>query len=151
TRNAYLLARVTWAPDSRNLYVVRTNRVQDRLELLSFEIGSGKSKRVFEETDKYWMNVQDEPHFIDSGKRFLWTSERDGFRHIYLYTSDGKLIRQLTKGPWEVTAINGVDESTGRVYYTASEPSPLERHFYSVGLNGEGPKQLTSGAGTHTI
>src|SRR5262249_6629087 len=112
---------------------------------------SGKSSRVLEESDQYWINVQDEPRFIDGGKQFLWTSERDGFRHLFLYSSDGKQVRQLTKGPWEVTAINGVDEAAGQGYYTSTEPSPLERHFYSIGLSGEGKKQLTSGAGTHTI
>jgi dipeptidyl-peptidase-4 len=150
TRDA-LIARVGWTPDSTNVYIVRTNRVQNKLELLLAAAGSGKASRILEETDKYWVNIQEDPVFVNGGQQFLWLSERDGFRHIYLYSVDGKLTRQLTKGSWEVTGITGVDESAGRVYYSASETSPLERQFYSVGLTGEGKRQLSAGAGTHTI
>jgi dipeptidyl-peptidase-4 len=155
THDDSLIARVGWMPDSRNVYVVRTNRVQNRLELLSVAAGSGKAARILEETDKYWVNVQEDPVFVSGGKQFLWLSERDGFRHIYLCSVDGKPLQQLTRGSWEVTGIAGVDEGAGRVYYTASETSPLERQFYSVGYTsgttGEGKKQLSSGSGTHTI
>jgi len=88
---------------------------------------------------------------VNAGKQFLWLSERDGFRHIYLYSADGKENRQLTKGSWEVTGITAVDEASGRVYYTSSETSPLDRQFYSIGLTGERQQRLSTGAGTHTI
>jgi len=147
----FLIARVGWTPDSRNVYVVRTNRVQNKLELLLAAAGSGKSSRILEETDKYWVNVPDDPVFVSGGQQFLWLSERDGFRHIYLYAMDGKQSRQLTQGSWEVTGIEGIDQAAGRIYYTSSETSPLERQFYSVGITGEGKKALSSGAGTHGI
>ena len=147
----HLIARVTWTPDSSKLYVLRTNRVQSRMELLAYDAKSRKATKVLEEADLYWVNVLGEPHFIKGGSQFLWRSERDGFRHIYLHSADGKLIRQLTQGPWEVTSIDGVDEAAGVVYYTSSEPSPLERHNYLIGLDGQGKRQLSSGAGTHTI
>jgi len=146
-----LIARVGWTPDSRNVYVVRTNRVQNQLELLLAAAGSGKASRILEEADKFWVHVQDDPVFVTAGQQFLWLSERDGFRHIYLHSIDGKKVRQLTQGSWEVTGITGVDEAAGRIYYTGSETSPLERQFYSVGLTGEGKRQLSTGAGTHTI
>jgi dipeptidyl-peptidase-4 len=151
TRDKFLIARVGWTPDSRNVYVVRTNRVQNRLDLLLAAAGSGKASRILEETDKYWVNVPEDPVFVNGGQQFLWPSERDGFRHLYLYSVDGKSVRQLTKGSWEVTGIAGVDEAAGRVYYTSSETSPLERQFYSVAMTGEGKRQLSSGAGTHSI
>jgi len=151
TRNDHLIPRVGWMPDSKALYAIRTNRVQNRLELLSIGADSGKVSRILEESDRYWINLLGEPRFIEGGKQFLWLSERDGFRHIYLYSSEGKLVLQLTNGPWEVASISGVDETAGRVYYTSSEPSPLERHMYSIGLNGQDKRQLTSGSGTHTI
>ncbi len=147
----YLIARVTWTPDSKKLYVVRPNRVQSRLELLAYDVESRKTAKVLEESDLYWVNVEGEPRFVKEGSQFLWLSERDGFRHIYVYSADAKLIRQLTSGPWEVTSIDGVDEATGVVYYTSSEPSPLERHAYMIGLDGQGKRQLSSGAGTHTV
>jgi len=146
-----LIARVGWTPDSRNVYVVRTNRVQNQLDLLLAAAGSGKVSRILEETDKFWVHVQDDPVFVNRGQQFLWLSERDGFRHIYLHSIDGKKVRQLTQGSWEVTGIAGVDEVAGRVYYTGGETSALERQFYSVGLTGEGKSQLSTGAGTHTI
>jgi dipeptidyl-peptidase-4 len=89
--------------------------------------------------------------FVSGGQQFLWLSELDGFRHLYLYSVDGKAVRQLTKGLWEVTGIVGIDEAAGRVYYTSSETSPLERQFYSVAMTGEGKRQISSGAGSHTI
>jgi len=151
TREDSLIARVGWTPDSRNIYVVRTNRVQNKLDLLLAAAGSGKASRILEEADKYWVNVPEDPVFIDGGQQFLWLSERDGFRHVYLYSIDGKQVRQLTRGSWEVTGIAGVDEAAGRVYYTASETSPLERQFYSIGMTGDGKQRLSSSAGTHTI
>jgi dipeptidyl-peptidase 4 len=150
TRDA-LIARVGWAPDSRSVYMVRTNRIQNKLELLLAAAGSGKASRILEEADKFWVNIQEDPVFVHSGQQFLWLSERDGFRHIYLYSVDGAQAKQLTQGPWEVTGITGVDEKAGRIYYSASETSAVERQFYSVGITGEGKRQLSSGAGTHTI
>jgi dipeptidyl-peptidase 4 len=151
SQDQHLIARAGWTPDSKNIYVVRTNRVQNRMEMLSIAAGSGKTSRIFEESDRYWVNLPDEPIFLKGGKQFLILSERDGFRQIYVYSNDGKQIRQLTKGPSEVTGIAGVDETAGRVYFTSSETSPLERQLYSVGIGGESQRQLSAGAGTHTI
>ena len=151
THDDALIARAGWMPDSTHVYAVRTNRLQNRLELLSAAAASGKTSRILEESDPYWVNIPDDPVFVDGGKQFLWLSERDGFRHLYLNSIDGKQSRQLTKGPWEVTSINGVDESAGRVYFTSSETSPLERQFYSIGSAGESKTRLSFGSGTHTI
>jgi dipeptidyl-peptidase 4 len=150
TVNSYLIARAGWAPDSKRVYAVRTNRVQNRLEFLLFDASSGKSSVVFEESDRFWINLEGDPVFLDGG-RFLWTSQRDGFRHIYLYSLDGAAPKQLTRGSWEVTAIAGVDERGGRVYYQSSEPSPLERQLYSIRLDGGDKRRLTAGEGTHRI
>jgi len=151
THDDALIARVGWTPDSRSVYVVRTNRVQNKLDFLLADAGSGKTARILEESDKYWVNVPEDPVFVNGGQDFLWLSERDGFRHIYLCSVHKGQTRQLTRGPWEVTGIAAVDESAGSVYYTASETSPLERQFYSIGMTGEKSRQLSSGAGTHTI
>ena len=152
SRDEFLIARAGWTPDSKNIYVIRTNRVQNRLELLLAEAASGKASQILEERDPYWVNVQGDPVFVNDGKQFLWLSERDGFRHVYLYSINSRKGRQLTSGSWEVTGINGVDEAAGRVYYTSSETSPLERQFYSIGMMaGERKQRLSSGAGTHSI
>ncbi len=151
TRNSYLIPRAGWMPDSKNLYVVRTNRVQNRVELLQIGAESGTASVILSESDPYWINTRDDPRFLKDGRRFVWTSERDGFRHLYLYSIDGKQTRQLTRGSWEVTSLAVVDESQGRVFYQSSEPSPAERHFYSIRLDGSQKRQLTAGAGTHGI
>lgn len=148
---SYLIARVTWSPDAKKLYVVRPNRTQSRVELLAYDVASRKQTIVFEESDIYWVNIGDEPTFIKDGTEFLWLSERDGFRHIYRYSVSGQLLQQITSGPWEVTALHGVDETAGVVYYTSSEPSPLERHTYAIGFDGTGKRQLSSDTGTHSI
>ena len=151
SRDEHLIARVAWTPDSQNLYIVRPNRVQNRMELLSVAVASGKASRILEESDRYWVNLPDDPVFVNGGKQFLTLSERDGFRHLYLYSNDGTQVRQLTKGPWEVTGIAGVDEAVGRVYFTSSETSPLERQLYSIQLTGADKHQLSAGSGTHSI
>ena len=89
---------------------------------------------MFQESDPHWINLEGDIEFLKDGKRFLWTSQRDGgFRHIFLSSIDGKSVKQLTKGNWEVTAINAVNEAEagGRIYYTSSEPTPTERHLYT--------------------
>jgi dipeptidyl-peptidase-4 len=153
TRDSYLIARAGWMPSSRALYVLRFNRIQNRDELLSIDLESGRSSTIFEESDPYWINLQGDIRFLADGQRFLWTSERgaDGYRHIYLYSNDGKQVKQLTKGGWEVESIDAVNESAGKLYYTSDEPSHLERHLYVIGLDGSGKKQLTKEAGTHNI
>jgi dipeptidyl-peptidase-4 len=151
TRDSYLIARAGWMPNSRSLYVLRFNRVQNHDELFSIDLESGAHTTIFQESDPYWINLKGDIQFLADGKRFLWTSERDGWRHIYLYSNDGKQVKQLTTGAWEVTAIDGVDEAAGRVWYTSTEPSSLEHHLYSVSFAGADKRALTPAAGTHNI
>jgi dipeptidyl-peptidase-4 len=155
TRNAYLIARAGWMPDSKSVYAVRLNRVQNHCELLSISVESGAATKLLEESDRFWINRGEEPEFVNDGKQFLWLSERDGYRHLYLYSTDGKpdgrSARQLTNGAWEVTGVQSVDQVAGRAYFTSSETGPLERQLYSIRLNGSDKRQLSSGAGTHSI
>ena len=156
TVNAYLIARAGWAGDSQRVYVVRTNRVQNELEFLLFDVHSGARKTLYRETDRFWINVEGEPIFLKDArlkdaKQFLWTSERSGFRHLYLFPLDGAAPRQLTAGSWEVTDVYGIDEREGCVYFRSSESSPLERQLYRVQLDGSRKKLLSEGSGTHRI
>ena len=144
-----LLARVVWSPNSREVMAERLNRIQNKLDLLLANIQTGAAKTVLHEEDKYWINVDIEPWFPGTGDRFLWASERSGFRHLYIYGTDGKQRAQLTSGNWEVDKIVGVDEARQRVFYTSTEASPLERQLYSVAFDGSGKRRLTTGAGTH--
>ncbi len=149
-RNIYI-PRVHWLPDGKHVAIQRLNRNQTRLELLIAEADSGRSRVLLVEEDPHWINVHDDLYFFSDGKRFLWSSERSGYRHLYLYGMDGNLIRQLTRGDWEVSGLSGVDETSGRVYFVATEKSPLERHLYRVGLDGNGFARITEAEGTHGI
>ena len=131
---AVLLARVNWLTDSRRVAIQRLPRLQDRIELLFADADTGRAQTVLAETDKSWINVADDLHFFADGRRFLWSSERSGFRHLYLYDLSGKQLAQLTHGDWEVERVESVDEASGQVYYTSTQDSPIERHLYRVSL-----------------
>jgi dipeptidyl-peptidase-4 len=143
------IPRVQWLPDSRHLAVQRLNRPQTNLDLLLSDPTSGKSNILLSEKDLYWINVSDDLHFLKDSRRFLWSSERSGYRHLFLYDLTGRQLAQLTKGDWEVTRVAGLDESKGIVYFNATEKSPLEHHLYRTGLDGSGFKRITKEDGTH--
>jgi dipeptidyl-peptidase-4 len=151
TRYQHLIARVNWMSDSQHVAVQRLTRVQDRLDLLSVDARTGDSRPLLRESDPYWVNVKDDLHFLEDGKRFIWSSERDGYRQLYLYSNDGKEVRRLTNGPWEVRGVVRVDERSDRVYYLSSETSPLETNLYSVRLNGRDKTRLTGEDGSHSV
>jgi dipeptidyl-peptidase-4 len=143
------IPRVNWLTDSKHVAIQRLNRTQTTLDLLIANTSTGKNRTALSENDSNWINVSDDLYFFKDGKRFLWSSERSGYRYIYLYDLDGKQLAQLTKGDWEVAAVDAVDEAKGLVYFTATEKSPLERHLYRVALDGTGFARLTKDEGTH--
>jgi dipeptidyl-peptidase-4 len=145
------LPRVDWLPDSHHIAIQRLNRDQNQLDLLLADASTGKSSALLTEKDKYWINVHDDLHFFKDGKRFLWSSERSGYNHLYLYDLSGKEITQLTRGDWEVSHVNSVDEAKGIVYFTATEKSPTQRHLYKVSLDGSGFAAITKEHGAHNV
>jgi dipeptidyl-peptidase-4 len=146
-----LLARVAWLGDSTALLVQRTNRVQNRLDLVAASAATGAARLVLGETDRAWVNLSDDSALLADGRRLIWSSERDGWKHLYLYTLDGKTVKQLTRGEWVVDSLAGVDEAARLVYYVSTEESPLERHLYRVDFNGKRRAKLTRNAGVHAI
>jgi dipeptidyl-peptidase-4 len=145
------IPRVNWLPDSEHLAIQRLNRAQTILDVLLSDTSTGKSAAFLSDKDAYWINISDDLRFLKDGKRFLWSSERSGYRHLYLYDFSGKQPLQLTKGDWEVSQLDAVDEAKGVVYFTATEKSPLERHLYRVGLDGSGFTRITAEDGTHRV
>ncbi len=143
------IPRVNWLNDSKHIAIQRLNREQNTLDLLIADAATGKTRTALSEQDPNWVNVSDDLYFFKDGKRFLWSSERTGYRHLYLYELDGKLLGQITKGEWEVTSLNAVEESKAAVYFTATEKSPLERHLYRIGVDGSGFTRITKEEGTH--
>jgi dipeptidyl-peptidase 4 len=146
----FLIARVRWTPDSTRLLIERMNRVQNRLDMLLADAGSSLSHLVLSETDPYWINHNDLFQFVGNDE-FLWGSERDGFRHLYLYSLTGQQRKRLTEGNWEVTELAGIDESQQKVYFVSTEASPLDRELYSVKLNGKDRTRISRESGTHAI
>ncbi|MDP9052878.1 MAG: S9 family peptidase [Acidobacteriota bacterium] len=146
-----LPARVVWAPNSQGILAERLNRVQNKLDLLLADTATGISHAVLHEEDPQWINVRGEPRFLANGRQFVWTSERTGFRHIYLCGIDGKTQEQLTAGNWEVGSIAGIDEARRRVLFISNEESPTQAQLYAVGLEGGTRQRLTKTAGVHAI
>jgi len=145
------IPRVNWLPDSKRLAIQRLDRTQTELVLLVSDAVTGKSTTILSEKDPYWINVNDDLLFLKDGQHFLWASERSGYRHLYLYDFSGKEPLQLTKGDWEVSQVERVDEASGTVYFTATEKSPLERQLYRVGMDGRGFARFTKEDGTHRV
>jgi dipeptidyl-peptidase-4 len=141
------IPRIKWTKDSDRLCVYRMNRHQNHLELLLADARSGETKLMLEEENDYYIaeGVLDNLTFLEDGKRFIWTSEKDGWHHIYLYNMKGKELEQVTKGDWEVTELYGVNEKENRIYYQAADKSPKDRQVYSVGLDGKN-RQIIAGA-----
>jgi dipeptidyl-peptidase-4 len=143
------IPRIKWTNDPDLLAFYRLNRHQNKLELLLASVMDGKTKVIYTEENKYYIDINDHWTFLKNSREFILTSEKDGFNHIYLYNMDGTLVKQLTSGEWDVTDVPGVDESRGRVYYLSPERSPLERSLYYVTLDGKTKKCLTTREGTN--
>ncbi len=141
--------RIKWTQDPNQLCVFKMNRLQNKLDLLLADASTGTIRPLLTETNPYYIDITDDLTFLKDGKQFIWTSEKDGYNHIYLHGMDGKLKRQLTQGNFDVTSFYGVDEARGMVYYQAAEGSPLDRQVYRVDLKGKNKQNLTPTEGSH--
>lgn len=149
TETDIYLPRMQWTKNNDVLCIQRLNRLQNKLELLMADAKTGSSKVIYKEENKFYLDITNNLKFLNDGKTFLFTSERDGYNHIYLYDLKGKLQRQLTKGNFDIDDIFGVDEKNKKIYYTSSEVNAAERYIYVMGLNGKGKLKLTDGKGWH--
>jgi dipeptidyl-peptidase-4 len=146
--NGFLVVGVTWSPDSRNVVYQIQDRVQTWLDLDSAPLDGGSPKTLLRETTKAWVEPSGDPVWLSDGS-FLWLSERSGYRHLYHYAADGKLIKQLTDGPWEVRTLHGVDRAGRFAYVSGTERSVLGTDVYRVALDGSGLKRISDAAGAH--
>jgi len=144
----FYIARMKWTTDANVLSAQVLNRHQDNLDLLFIDGNSGASKVILNEKDKAYVDVTDNLTFLKDNS-FIWTSEKDGFNHIYLYDKTGKLKNQVTKGKWEVTAYYGLDEKTNVVYYQSVENGSINRDIYRINLNGNNKVRLSAQTGTN--
>jgi dipeptidyl-peptidase-4 len=147
------IPRVQWTQDSNLLSIIRMNRQQNIMEILHANASTGKSKVVLkEESDTYVaLNYCDDLTYLNDGKQFIHSSEKDGFKHLYLYQLNGELVRQITSGSWEVESLSGIDQKANKIYYISTEVSPLDRTFYEISFTGKKKKALGSLVGTTRI
>ena len=144
----FYIARMQWTNEANVLSAQVLNRHQDNLDLLFIDGNSGATKVVLNEKDKAYIDVTDNLTFLKDNS-FIWTSEKDGFNHIYLYDKTGKLKNQVTKGNWEVTNYYGFDEKNNTVFYQSVENGSINRDVYSINLNGKNKVRLSKSTGTN--
>ena len=145
-----LISRVSWTPDSKKVVFHAQNREQTFLDLNFADARDGKTSTIFRETTKAWVAALVDPTWLDDGT-FLWQSERNGWRHLYHYSADGKLLKQVTDGKWEFRSLEGVDDEKKLVYFSATAHSHIAPQGYSVKLDGSGLTRLTNSEGTHRV
>ncbi|WP_345230288.1 S9 family peptidase [Olivibacter ginsenosidimutans] len=143
------IPRIQWTQDPTVLCVLRMNRHQNKLEYLFAQAETGSTQLILCEENKYYININDDLTFLKNGKEFILSSEQDGYNHLYLYRSNGELVKQLTKGPWEVTRFYGFNEKTQTIYYQSTESSPLQRDVYALTLDGKQKRKLSPNPGTN--
>jgi dipeptidyl-peptidase-4 len=144
----FLIVRVSWSPDSGRVIYQAQNREQTFLDLNAVGAGDGKSTILFKEQTKAWVEAVDNPRWLKDGS-FLWKSERNGWMHLYHYAPDGKLIKQVTDGKWEVRELDGVDEGSGWIYFRGTEHSHIAEQVYRIKLDGTGMSRLSQTEGSH--
>ncbi len=156
----YIL-RVKWLPDSRRFSVQTLTRDQHVLGLYFVDRETGVAKRILTDTNTGWINIHDDLHFLSDGQHFLWASERDDNYHLYRYSMDGRLVNQITRGPWSLASSGGafwvrrsvssIDETNGWIYFTSLQHSSLERHLYRIKFDGSGMTRLSKEPGFHSV
>jgi len=146
----FYIPRIKWTMDENVLSVQRMNRHQNNLDFILVNATDGSAKTIFTETDDAYIDVTDNLTFLNDGEHFVWTSEKSGYNHIYLYNLKGKQVRKITKGDYDVTDFYGVDETNNTVYFGSAERSPMHRDVYAVQLNGKNKRVLTNKTGTNS-
>ncbi len=143
------IPRIKWTQDPKLLCVYRMNRHQNELDLLLAHAETGATRVLLQEREAAYISeyILDNLTFLSDGQHFLWSSERDGWHHLYLFDMEGELVRQLTRGDWEVDAFYGVDEANGEVYYQSTEGGSTQRQVYALGLDGQAKRLLAGEPG----
>lgn len=145
------LTNVAWSPDESTIYIAELNRGQDTCVMNSYNAVTGKLiKELFRETHPKYVEPENPVLFLKTDpNKFLWLSERDGFNHLYLYDTNGKMLKQLTLGNWDITSVIGFDEKGEHLFYISTESSPIEKHIYKLNLKNGKRTLLSSEEGVH--
>jgi len=147
----HYLTNITWSPDEKYIYISELNRAQNHLKLNKYDVATGQFvKTLFEESNPRYVEPEHPLYFVPGKNEFLFFSERDGYNHLYLYTDDGELIKQITKGKWVVTSLLGFDASAENIFYVSNERNPIERDVYKLNIQSNEKTLLTKKHGTHS-
>ena len=148
----HYIPRMEWAAGSTEIILQRLNRRQNVNEVMLGDARTGQVRTVLTERDSTWTDVVNDVVWLDEGKRFTWVSERNGWKHAYAVTRDGRTVRPVTSGKFDVIEIVGIDAKGGWLYYIASPDNPTQRYLFRSRLNGKGaPERITPAreSGTH--
>ncbi|WP_417612380.1 S9 family peptidase [Owenweeksia hongkongensis] len=146
TNDYEYIPRIKWTTEDDELVIYSMNRLQNQLTLWKVDAKNAGANVLYQENAPAYLEINDNLRFLKDGS-FIWTSERDGFMHIYHMGKDGSIKKQITKGNWDVTQFYGFDEDSKTLYYQAAEESPMERAVYSIKLDGSGKKKLSTQKG----
>jgi len=152
SRNSYI-PQMGWAESPDEIWLVRLNRLQNTADMMLGEISNGRLRTVFTDRDDAWIDLHDDPQWLEEGRWFTWLSERDGWRHLYLVARSGEKIRLVTTGEYDVTDLSHVDAVGGWAYFLASPEDPTSRYLYRTALDGRVALERVTPAGpagTHT-
>jgi dipeptidyl-peptidase-4 len=147
--DAYYIPRIKWLNHPDLLSVQTLNRHQNQLKLQRIDCGSNQVSTLLEEQDKAYVDVNDDLTFLTDDS-FIWSSERNGYNHLYHYSKNGDLLNQITNGFWEVTSYYGYDPKLKQLYYQSTENGSINRDIYGIKINGKSKKRLSSGEGTNS-
>ncbi len=149
--NDFYIPGIKWHPTEEKLYYLFLNRKQNHVQLWQHKLSDKSDVKILEEKSDTYLQLDAQTwFFLPANKGFLWRSEKDGYYHIYHYNWEGKLIKQITKGNYEVLQILGYDPKSDYIFYSSTEKSPLEKHIYKIKINGTGKTALTSKQGSHS-
>ena len=146
--NNYYIPRIKWTQQTNVLSVQTTNRKQNTIDLIFVDASKNQTSLVLQEKDDAYVDITDNLTFFKDNS-FIWTSERDGWNHIYHFNKNGTLKNQITKGPWEVTNYYGYNPKNNTIYYQSTENGSINRGVYSVNVKGKNKKELSVDTGTN--
>lgn len=146
------LTNIAWVPDEKSIYIAELNRGQDTCSVKRYNVESGNLEAtLFTETHPKYVEPENPVLFLKNDPtKFLWQSERDGYNHIYIYDTNGKMLKQLTSGKWDVTTVIGFDEKGDNLIYVSTEATPLEKHIYKINIKTGKRERLSKEEGVHT-
>lgn len=147
------IPRIRWTINTNVLSISRLNRYQNKMELIHADAFTGKTTTILIEESRTYVDVEnfgDDLTYLADGKSFIMSSEKDGYKHLYQYDMSGREVRQITTGKWEVDNFYGIDESSNTLYFTSTEIASIERHLYSISLDGKVKKKLSIDRGVNS-